>query len=685
MTPLIPRPAIAVATALGIALAAMAASATAVAATPGEIVSTFGASGNGTLHRPANIAVLPTANGKVVTVGDVATGIVISRQSTSGRLDATFGVGGATRVDAPKGGNALAATLQPDGKLVVVGDANGFADFLVMRFRTDGALDPTFSGDGIATTDFGGSDAAIAVAIAPGGKIVVAGRAAGTKVGIARYLTNGALDAAFGDHGHVLGTFGSNAEARDTIVQPDGKVVVAGTFQQSNGNPALLLARYRTNGTLDSGFGTSGHALPGATTLTAGDVLRAQGSQFIVAGSIDLAHTGIARFTASGAIDTTFASLGTASTSAGELTRAFDVVVDGSGGLVVIGGSALSSDFPNVRSFVTLFRFSAAGKIDPSFGCNGRVLTELLGTGANNPYQASLATAGAILGNSLLVGVIAAHTSGSDIAPVDSLLVKYALSGAAHAPGYSLVRADGGTSAFGSAPPCGSFAGRSVVAPIVGIANDPTGKGSWSVASDGGVFAFGSSKFFGSTGNLRLVSPVVGMAAAPDGKGYWLAAADGGVFAFGSAKFFGSMGAVHLTSPVVGIAAAGDGNGYRLVAADGGVFTFGTAKFFGSTGNLRLVSPVVGLASTPDGKGYILAARDGGVFAFGAAIFRGSMGGKPLGAPVVGVAGDPDGDGYWLIGRDGGIFAFGAPFFGSTGSTPFPPGSPRDTVGIAAN
>jgi hypothetical protein len=52
---------------------------------------------------------------------------------------------------------------------------------------------------------------------------------------------------------------------------------------------------------------------------------------------------------------------------------------------------------------------------------------------------------------------------------------------------------------------------------------------------------------------------------------------------------------------------------------------------------------------------------------------------------VVGIAADPDGAGYWLAARDGGVFAFSASFFGSTGATPFPAGSTRQTVGIAAS
>ena len=120
------------------------------------------------------------------------------------------------------------------------------------------------------------------------------------------------------------------------------------------------------------------------------------------------------------------------------------------------------------------------------------------------------------------------------------------------------------------------------------------------------------------------LAPIVGMASTPDGKGYWLVASDGGVFAYGDAPFVGSMGGARLAAPIVGMAAAPDGKGYWLVASDGGVFAFGDAPYVGSMATRPLDAPVVGIATSPTGRGYLLAASDGGVFAFGDATFHGS-------------------------------------------------------------
>ena len=143
--------------------------------------------------------------------------------------------------------------------------------------------------------------------------------------------------------------------------------------------------------------------------------------------------------------------------------------------------------------------------------------------------------------------------------------------------GYWLAGADGGIFAFGNAPFEGSMGGRSLNAPIVGIAADPVTGGYWEVASDGGIFAFGNAPFEGSMGGRSLNAPIVGMAADPVTGGYWEVASDGGIFAFGNAPFEGSMGGRSLNAPIVGMAADPDGGGYWLVAADGGVFAFGDA------------------------------------------------------------------------------------------------------------
>jgi uncharacterized delta-60 repeat protein len=652
----------------------------AAVALPGELVTTFGPEGSGAVRRAANAAVLVQPDGKVVTVGGFGATAEIARQSTTGHLDPSFGTNGTAHVTIPGGGFARAAALQTDGKIVIVADApmfHGNVDFFVTRLTANGAIDRAFGTNGSSTTDVDtfSADVPTDVAIAPDGKIVVAGQANGA-LAVVRYTAAGKLDPNFADGGALLTTTALSDPAR-VVALGTGKIVVAGSTDLG---ARMLLERYNTGGTLDHSFGVNGRADPASTAISSVNALVVDGTDLVVGGDVDAnASAAVARFDANGHIDATFGTGGTASLSGSQAaTTINDLAVDTSGRIVATGASTLAPEFIDTRGFVDLFRFTAAGQLDSTFGCRGVVADEVLG----RDLRSARGTAVAVAGRSILVGVAAQRVRASGPPELVPMLMRFANESPAGGPGLTLLRADGGTSAFGNAPACVPVVGLSV-APLVGIAADRRGRGTWTVAADGGVFRSGSVRFYGSMANATLASPIVGIAAMPSGHGYWLAAADGGVFAFGAAHFLGSMGAVRLHSPVVGIAPAPDGRGYWLVAADGGVFAFGSARFFGSMGAVRLHSPVVGIAPADNGGGYLLAAADGGVFAFGSARFEGSLGAVRLVSPVVGIAPDSDGRGYWLAAADGGVFAFAAPFIGSTASAHLS-AAPQTTVGIAA-
>jgi uncharacterized delta-60 repeat protein len=174
---------------------------------------------------------------------------------TAGDLDPTFGVGGKVLTDfmGPLGSTAYAAVAQPDGKIVVAGNAGStidsqfFSHFALARFNPDGSLDPGFGISGRVSTDFGTShDAAKAVAIQADGKIVAVGSTfiinTGTAFAVARLNTNGSLDSTFGQGGKVVTTFSGGGDASGVAIQPDGKIVVIG------GSNAAQLARYNVDG-----------------------------------------------------------------------------------------------------------------------------------------------------------------------------------------------------------------------------------------------------------------------------------------------------------------------------------------------------------------------------------------------------------------------------------------------------
>src|SRR5262245_33271373 len=184
---------------------------------------------------------------------------------TPATLDDSFGTGG--RLTTKFGGysaRALGLAVQPDGKIVAAGWTirNEGADFAVARYNDDGTLDTSFGNGGRVTTDFGGAfEGAWSVAVQTDGKIVAAGLTGsfGTNnFAVARYNSDGTLDTGFGTGGRVItGFLGVTAVALSVAAQTDGKVVVAG-LAGIDGGADFALVRYNSNGTLDTGFGTGG-------------------------------------------------------------------------------------------------------------------------------------------------------------------------------------------------------------------------------------------------------------------------------------------------------------------------------------------------------------------------------------------------------------------------------------------
>ena len=211
-----------------------------------------------------------------------ATGLILTlfasvqmAQAAAGDLDPTFGTGGTLMTDLNRSTDlANAVAIQSDGKLIVVGQTyknNDYSteDFAVARYNTDGTLDTTFGNGGRVRTDFPGLAAVpSSVVIQPDGKIVVAGGAFPlfTFLGdfkVVRYNSNGSLDRSFGSGGIVTTTFPQGSYAFDVALQTDGKIIAAGTVfvnfdPGESSDTDFALARYNSDGTPDTTFGNGG-------------------------------------------------------------------------------------------------------------------------------------------------------------------------------------------------------------------------------------------------------------------------------------------------------------------------------------------------------------------------------------------------------------------------------------------
>ena len=196
----------------------------------------------------------------------------LARLNVDGSLNASFGNGGKVFTDFGSYQNiARSVAVQSNGKIVVVGGKGyglgntGNYDFALARYNVDGTLDPDFAG-GTVTTDFAGNDSACGAAVLADGKILVAGTADAAGKGLfalARYEPNGSLDRTFGNAGRVMTNLSGYSGCGALTVLPDGVAVLAGNsteYQGQQHSTSLVIARFKADGALDSGFGTGGIA-----------------------------------------------------------------------------------------------------------------------------------------------------------------------------------------------------------------------------------------------------------------------------------------------------------------------------------------------------------------------------------------------------------------------------------------
>lgn len=344
------------------------------------------------LRRPGGTALVTslTAAG-VLALAPIASAAV-------GGLDTSFGPAhdGTVLTAIGAGGKAMAtaAARQSDGKIVVAGTAadHDLNKFTLARYNADGTLDHDFGSGGIVMTAIGNGKTALtgAVLLEQDGKILLTGSAADdgeTKFALARYLYNGALDTTFGAAGVVLTQFGagSNATATAAALQPDGKIVAAGSAVTSAGAPSLALVRYTSTGALDTTFGNGGAVLTqltnayGATTAISALALAPDG-RMVVAGSAGVGGAGnsgsqsafvLARYTPAGVLDATFGTGGVVVSQLGSAGNSgASSLLLRPNGEIVAGG--LASD--NGQTKFALAAYNAAGVPDPAFGSGGRTL-----------------------------------------------------------------------------------------------------------------------------------------------------------------------------------------------------------------------------------------------------------------------------------------------------------------------
>jgi uncharacterized delta-60 repeat protein len=333
----------------------------------------------------AGTVVRSLPGGKVIAGGTVYRSVgtprpfALARFLSNGTLDPTFGTGGRVSLLVSSiNGVALASVLvQPDGKIIAVGmtDNNVSVPALVStpnqlvmaRYDRFGVLDPTFGTAGIvATTANSTVESVTAAVLLPDGGIVVAGRGSTTSLdlGIAvwRFRADGSLDTTFGTGGRTvvapaaLASGGGFPWAQSMLVDLNGNLVIGGyQGQDAVGLSPLLIARLRSNGSLDPTFGAGGVTTTRVGTMAAyAFALALQPDGKIVAAGTAADQTGqhilLARYLANGTLDPWIGRGGIVETAVGNGSAAIGISLR-SDGKVTLGGVFMAETAPGTQTF----------------------------------------------------------------------------------------------------------------------------------------------------------------------------------------------------------------------------------------------------------------------------------------------------------------------------------------------
>ncbi len=306
--------------------------------------------------------------------------------SQNEQIDATFGYNGKVMTAINVSGNSIgnATAIQGDGKIVAVGGcdyANGY-DFTLVRYNPDGTLDNTFGLNGIVREGIGiTDDVANSVAIQNDGKIIAAGSTIvgnNTDFALARYNTNGNLDSTFGSNGIVITPVGFSSDLAYSIkIQSDGKILTAGYTYNGNDND-FALVRYNEDGTPDNSFGTNGIV----TTQIGNDfdvaysiAIQSDGKIVAAGSTTQSGYTNfiLVRYNTNGSIDNTFGSNGITITSiSSTFDEAYSVVIQNDGKIVVVGHSYNVIDYD-----FAIARYNPNGTLDNTFSTDGTTTTPI--------------------------------------------------------------------------------------------------------------------------------------------------------------------------------------------------------------------------------------------------------------------------------------------------------------------
>lgn len=367
---------------------------------------TFGTDGvvTSNVGRSALSPLTVQPDGKIVGMGYAYDDLLAVRYNADGSVDSSFGANGTVTIPL---GDKAAVSHQPDGTLVIAGYLYQEADpdFAVLRYHPDGTLDTTFGAGGIVTTHYRDiangdqcetaiprlpevvrgytgppplvlRDGAAAVLVQPDGRIVVAGTA-DYALALVRYNPDGALDRSFGTGGTVTVRIGAHPKAPDLAsalaLQPDGKIVVSGAANLGwGGSYRVFLVRYNPDGSLDPHFGAGGKIAPLLGSTSSVLAVLPDGHIVVVVGPTESWPTNwfLVRLRPDGSLDARF---GAGGESMIDLQDIHSALVQPDGQLLIAGVRVVRQTRSRVDHEYILQRYRRDGTVDVSFGAQGKV------------------------------------------------------------------------------------------------------------------------------------------------------------------------------------------------------------------------------------------------------------------------------------------------------------------------
>ncbi len=337
--------------------------------------------------------------------------------SANGVLDTGFGTGGTVLTSAGTGETRGRCVIQqPDGSLLIAAALDGASlRFAALRYTSGGSLDTNFGSSGITLVAFPGYDAdCMALSPSPDG-FLLAGTlgASASSYGLARCTAQGALDTTFSGDGRLGINLRRNApfsQARSIRQQSDGKVVVAGSVSTDNGVD-WIVCRFLADGSADPDFGNQSQAV---LAIGTGDdfayrmALQPDG-KILVAGTSTQNGYEVAcviRLLADGSLDPDFGSGGIFLDQTGGADCGAYALALQTDGRIVMAGYAYNGAATRLQC--ALWRLTSDGVLDTDFSADGRLLSHVTAT-----TRDAYATAVAVQSDGKIVTAGPAFTDGS--------------------------------------------------------------------------------------------------------------------------------------------------------------------------------------------------------------------------------------------------------------------------------